>query len=66
MVDKSKWLEGENYELKGKFDVVSKDINKWENKYEDENREKSKIVVLFDNEKGNYGWFKNEYNELKS
>lgn len=66
LADKSKRLEGENYELKGKLDAASKDINKWENKYEDENREKSKVAALLENEKGNYGRLKNEYNELKS
>ena len=64
--DRNKRSEGEIYELKGKLDEASKDINKWEKKYEDENREKTKIAALLENEKGNYGRLKNEYNELKS
>ncbi|KAL9963858.1 hypothetical protein ACROYT_G027409 [Oculina patagonica] len=63
---KVKRLEGENYDLKIKLDVASKDINKWENKYEDESRERNKITLQLENEKGIYGRLRNEYNDLKS
>ena len=63
---KVKRLEGENFDLKGKLDMVSKNVNKWENKYEEEMRERNKITIQLENEKGNYGRLKIEYNELKS
>ena len=63
---KVKQLEGENVHLRGKVDVVSKDVRKWENKYEEEVREKNSITIQLENEKGNYGRLKNECNELKS
>ena len=61
-----KRLEGENYDLKGKLDMVSKDVNNWENKYEEEIRERNKIAIQLESEKGNYGRLKNEHNDLIS
>ncbi|KAJ7325996.1 hypothetical protein OS493_028718 [Desmophyllum pertusum] len=64
--ERYKGLEKENFDLKAKLDAATKDINKWENKYEDENREKNKMAAQLENEKGNYARLKNEYNDLKS
>ena len=66
LLEKNKLLEDDQNNLKRKLDAASHDINKWENKCEDENREKSKLAALLENEKENYGRLKNEYNELKS
>ena len=62
---KVKQLEGENFDLKGKLDMVSKDVSRWENKYQEEIRERNNITIQLENEKGNYGRLKNECNELK-
>ena len=63
---KVKQLEGENFDLKGKLDMVSKDVRKWENRYEEEIRERNNITIQLENEKGNYGRLKIECNELKN
>jgi len=63
---KVKQLEGENYDLKGKLDIASKDRTRWENKYENEIRERNKITIQLESEMVNYGRLRNEHNDLIS